>query len=94
MTTPAIDGADDIAANPAHEHEVDNALIPAAACRRDYLGGISAMTEWRWRRDGLLPQPITIRSRCYYRRAELMRAVRALGATHAVSLAGRGDGQR
>lgn len=34
---------------------------------RQIMGGISDMTVWRWRKDGLLPQPIVIRKRNYYR---------------------------
>lgn len=37
-------------------------LIPARETRAR-LGGISAMTEWRWRRDGILPQKIQINGR-------------------------------
>jgi hypothetical protein len=46
-------------------------------------GNISAMTEWRWRRAGLLPEPIQVRGRNYYRRAEFMRALRNLGTADA-----------
>jgi predicted DNA-binding transcriptional regulator AlpA len=34
---------------------------------RQILGGISDMTIWRWRKDGLLPAPIVIRRRNYWR---------------------------
>lgn len=34
---------------------------------RQIMGGISDMTVWRWRKDGLLPAPIVIRKRNYYR---------------------------
>lgn len=66
----------------AQAHLDDDALISAANARA-LAGGISAMSEWRWRRDGLLPTPITIRRRCYYRRGEFMRALRNLGTPEA-----------
>lgn len=34
---------------------------------RQIMGGISDMTVWRWREAGLLPAPIVIRRRNYYR---------------------------
>lgn len=52
--------------------EENRKLVPAPAARRDYLGGISAMTEYRWRDAGILPQPIKIRKRCFYREADLI----------------------
>lgn len=50
----------------------DHKLVPAPVARREYFGGISAMCEWRWRESGLLPQPIKINGRCYYREADLI----------------------
>lgn len=47
-------------------------IVPAPAARREYLGGISAMTEYRWRAAGILPEPIRIRKRCFYREADLL----------------------
>jgi len=44
-------------------------LISASQVRRE-LGGITAQTEWRWRQKGLLPAPITIERRTYYRADE------------------------
>ncbi|MGE3652286.1 MAG: helix-turn-helix transcriptional regulator [Reyranellaceae bacterium] len=38
---------------------------------RERLGGMSAMTEWRWRRDGDLPEPVKIRGRNYYDEAQV-----------------------
>ena len=52
--------------------EENRKLVPAPAARRDYLGNISAMTEYRWRAAGILPQPIKIRKRCFYREADLI----------------------
>ena len=52
--------------------EENRKLVPAPTARRDYLGGISAMTEYRWRDAGILPQPIKIRKRCFYREADLI----------------------
>jgi predicted site-specific integrase-resolvase len=47
-------------------------LVPAPKARTEYLGGISAMTEYRWRKAGVLPHPIQIRKRNYYREADLI----------------------
>ena len=44
-------------------------LIPATRVRADF--SISSMSEWRWRKAGLLPEPVKIRGRAYYRRDEL-----------------------
>ena len=53
-------------------------LVPASVARRDYLGGISPTTEWRWRQSCLdFPEPITIRGRNYYRVRELRRFISA-----------------
>jgi hypothetical protein len=59
-----------------------DALLPSAEARR-LAGGISTMTEWRWRRDGLLPAPVQIRGRNYYRKGPFMAALRSLGAPDA-----------
>jgi predicted DNA-binding transcriptional regulator AlpA len=40
-----------------------------------YLGGISTMTLWRWVRDGVIPAPIKIRNRNYWRQSGLDAAV-------------------
>lgn len=50
----------------------DHKLIPAPKARADWFGGISAMTEHRWRKAGILPEPIRIRSRCFYRESDLI----------------------
>ncbi|MCL6251120.1 hypothetical protein M3P36_08705 [Altererythrobacter sp. KTW20L] len=50
-----------------------NKLITAANAR-ELLGGISAMTEWRYQRDETLnlPRPVKIRNRNFYREAEIL----------------------
>lgn len=53
-------------------------LISSANVRRQL--DISAMTEWRWRRDGLIPEPVKIRGRCYYKLPEIEAAVTRLVA--------------
>jgi len=65
---------------PASPNSSDDELIQAATCRK-MAGNISSMTEWRWRRAGLLPEPVQIRSRNYYRKGEFMRALRNLGTS-------------
>ena len=52
----------------------DDALVKSADVRM-LLGNISEMTEWRWRRENILPKPISIRRRNYYRVGDI-RAVR------------------
>jgi len=47
-------------------------LIKASDARQMYLGGISQMTEYRWRKRGILPEPIRINKRCFYREADLL----------------------
>jgi len=47
-------------------------LVPAPAARRDYLGNISAMSEHRWRKAAILPEPIKINGRNYYRESDLI----------------------
>lgn len=50
----------------------EHKLVSAPIARRDYFGGITSMTEHRWRKAGILPQPIKIRKRCYYRESDLI----------------------
>lgn len=52
--------------------EIRPDVIPAPAARQ-YVGGISDMTLWRWERDPELgwPQPIRVRGRRFYRVADL-----------------------
>lgn len=38
---------------------------------RGLFGEISDMTIWRWRQNGLLPQPIVINRRNYYRQSDI-----------------------
>lgn len=47
-------------------------LVPAPKARAEYFGGQSAMTEWRWRKAGILPEPIRINGRCFYRESDLL----------------------
>lgn len=49
-------------------------LIDSAEAQR-LVGGRSKMTLWRWARDGIIPEPITIRRRNYWRRGEFLRAL-------------------
>ncbi len=45
---------------------------------RERAGGISKMTEWRWKRQGLLPPAVTICRRNYYDEAAADAAIEAL----------------
>lgn len=60
----------------------ENRLIAAPKARREYLGEISAMTEFRWRESGLLPEPIRINRRCYYREQDLLAFQQKAGGSH------------
>ena len=51
-----------------------NKLVPASKARNDYFGGISAMCEWRWRKAGILPEPININGRNFFRESDLIAA--------------------
>ena len=63
--------AAEAAANP-----VDDALICQPEAKR-LAGGVSDMTMWRWRKDGVIPQPMSIRRRNYWRRGEFLAALEA-----------------
>lgn len=54
----------------------DHKLVSAPTARREYFGGISAMTEWRWIKAGVLPTPIKIRRRNFYRASDLLNVQR------------------
>jgi predicted DNA-binding transcriptional regulator AlpA len=52
-------------------------LIPDPELRRIF-GNVSAMCLWRWRRDGLLPQPRKINKRNYTPASEVAAAQRRM----------------
>lgn len=56
------------------KNENETLLIAAPLARKELLGGISAMTEWRWSHDPEMdfPRPIVINRRKYFRRADLL----------------------
>jgi len=39
---------------------------------RERFGGVSDMTLWRWTRKGILPQPVRINGRNYWREADIV----------------------
>ena len=51
-------------------------LLPARAVR-DRFGGISDMTLWRWVQKGILPHPVKINSRNYWRESDVAAAQEA-----------------
>ena len=53
-----------------HDYDWKN-FIPAPEVRRDFIGGLSAMTDLTWRKQGKPPEPILIGGRIYYRKDEL-----------------------
>jgi len=60
----------------------DDTLITATEGRR-LAGSVSDMTLWRWIRAGIVPEPIVIRRRRYWRRAEFVAALNAAGTSRA-----------
>jgi hypothetical protein len=61
------------------EPDPEALITSRAAC--DLAGGISAMTLWRWHKAGLIPEPLTIRGRNYWRRAVFLAALEAAAST-------------
>lgn len=55
-----------------------NELITSAEARR-LSGGISDMSLWRWLKKGILPQPLKIERRRYWKRGEFVAALEAAG---------------
>lgn len=45
-------------------------LRPARAVREHF--GISAMTLWRWTKEGILPAPVKINGRNYWTEADVL----------------------
>ena len=60
---------------------MDKKLIPAATVR-EFCGGISDMSLWRWLNDPALnfPRPIYISRRRYWRQADVLTWVEAQAA--------------
>lgn len=54
-------------------------LISQPELRRIF-GNVSDMTLWRWRASGLLPDPIVINRRNYYRESDIVVMQSRLGA--------------
>lgn len=67
----ALDAALAAAADP-----VDDPLISAGTARA-LAGNISPMTLWRWRRAGIVPSPVVIQGRNYWRRHAFLAAIAA-----------------
>lgn len=66
-------------APPAPAVLPDDPLITAgAACK--LAGDVSRMTLWRWREAGIIPAPIVIRGRNYFRRGAFLAALAAAGS--------------
>lgn len=45
-------------------------LVSQTSLKRQ-VGGISDMTVWRWRRKGILPPPVVINTRNYWRQSQI-----------------------
>lgn len=52
-------------------------LITQSEARRLH-GNVSAMTWWRWRQAGIVPEPVVIQGRNYYAADELAKVQQAL----------------
>lgn len=52
-------------------------LIAQTEARR-LNGDVSAMTWWRWRNAGIVPEPVVIQGRNYYRASDLAKMQNAL----------------
>lgn len=57
-------------------------LITSAEVRR-LAAGISDMSLWRWIRKGIIPAPMMIERRRYWRRAEIIAALNAAAEKNA-----------
>jgi hypothetical protein len=56
----------------------EDAFVAAPVARRDWLGGISVATEWRWAKElDDFPKAIKIHRNKYYRVGDLRNFVRA-----------------
>ena len=65
--------------------QIDNdQWIPGPEARR-LVGGISSMTEFRWRRDRGFPAPAKVGARNFYRKAEVVAWMRRHEAAEAVA---------
>ena len=62
-----------------HHSGVSPALINSSEARR-LAGNISGMTLWRWGRAGVIPPPLRIRGRNYWRRDEFIHSLDAAAA--------------
>lgn len=54
-----------------------DSLISSATARK--LADVSLMTIWRWVKADILPEPLNIRGRNYWRRGEYLAALAAKG---------------
>jgi len=65
--------------DPGAKAPPDDPLIPQRTARR-LAGGISDMTMWRWRQAGIIPPPISIRGRNYWRKSVFLAALAQAGS--------------
>jgi hypothetical protein len=63
------------AATPIPAPSDDPLITAKTACA--LAGDISRMTLWRWGEAGIIPRPLTIRGRNYYRRSAFLEALAA-----------------
>ena len=67
------------AAVTATRNDVERDALITAAEARHLAGGVSDMTLWRWIPKGIVPQPIIIERRRYWRRSEYIDALHSAG---------------
>lgn len=57
----------------------DDPLITANTCRA-LAGDVSLMAIWRWRKARIIPEPIKIRNRNYWKKSAFLAALAAAGS--------------
>lgn len=62
----------------------DDALVTQPQLKR-ITGNVSDMTIWRWRRAGLLPEPMSVRGRNYWRARDVRAALNRMTAQGAMA---------
>lgn len=61
-----------------------DALINSATAKT-IAGGVCDMTVWRWIRAGIIPQPLKIRGRNFWRRGDFIAALEAAAERESAS---------
>ena len=70
----------------------EHKLVAAPKARREYLGDISPMTEWRWIKAGILPEPVKINGRNFHYESDLFAVPQRATELEARKAAARAEG--